>query len=431
MNRLSVLALFFALGGCGFANSIASSSKDVEMFEGPEIRRIVTKYDNALSCIGDFVPGSLFFAVGDINDATGKESYAESGSGKMVTQGAGEMIQTALFTSGVRVLNRRDPSIAATEHNWGIRPIESQVPVDLYITGSINSLDFIPGAGAQVEIMGVGPRARQNRLLVGMDLSMTDTATGEVIANVAVQKQLVGEEIGFAVGRFFDTGVFNNALVNINAGAMVRETMNFVLRQMLYYGTYQLIVQAIDGTDAKACNENLVQTIAEDLIWKDEAGRATFREIVAQVESRRPPSEAEIGEMRKEMSATAQEVELPPEVRKLANSITSQAARAISTADSIATASDVDTAQAALEKARLYLAFAVRDLRKAAEQGLSGAQGDAVATVVEQAIRAVNAGEVFVKSLRAKTEISEAATPQADDGKPNVPGGDPNDPPRP
>jgi hypothetical protein len=73
----------------------------------------------------------------------------------------------------------------------------------------------------------------------------------------------------------------------------------------------------------------------------------------------------------------------------------------------------------------------VRDLRKAAEQGLSGAQGDAVATVVEQAIRAVNAGEVFVKSLRAKTEISEAATPQADDGKPNVPGGDPNDPPRP
>ncbi|MBV7410604.1 hypothetical protein [Maritimibacter sp. DP1N21-5] len=133
-------ALFLAclsLSGCvGLDKAVAPADRDVGFPDGPPIRRLVTPYDNALTCAGGRVPDGLSFAVGAINDATGKETYADGGAGKMVTQGAGDMIQTALFTSGVRVLNRRDPSISATEHNWGIRDITSMEPANLYITGS-------------------------------------------------------------------------------------------------------------------------------------------------------------------------------------------------------------------------------------------------------------------------------------------------------
>lgn len=150
----SVVAL---LSGCAsLGQAVAPMDQDVFMVDGPPVRRVETAYDEALACIGNRAPRSLTFAVGAINDATGKESYADAGSGKMVTQGAGDMIQTALFNAGVQVVNRRDPAIAATEHNWGIRDITSMKPADLFITGSINSLDFIPGAGASVTVSGLG-----------------------------------------------------------------------------------------------------------------------------------------------------------------------------------------------------------------------------------------------------------------------------------
>ncbi len=372
--------------------------------DGPPIRRLVTPYDEALSCVGSRVPRALSFAVGAINDATGKESYADGGSGKMVTQGAGDMIQTALFNSGVRVVNRRDPSIAATEHNWGIRDIAAMSPADLFVTGSINSLDFIPGGGASVSVAGMGPYARQNRLLVGMDLALTNAITGEIVANVAVQKQLVGEEIGFAVGRFFGT-----RLVDASAGAMVREAMNMVLRQMLYYGAYQLLVQAHDAEAlARNCNEKLTSTIAEDLLWDDDVGRATFQGIVREVEAAKPVSEAEVVEMRTQMTASPP-LQMSAEARSLANNVTRQSARALGKFDEVVAAKTVPDANAAFEKGKLYLALAVRDLRAAAGVGLTGPEGDAVATLVEQAIRAAGAAEVALAALR-QTGASNAPT---------------------
>ena len=35
--------------------------------------------------------------------------------GKMVTQGAGDMVQSALFQAGVNLMNRRDPRIIESE----------------------------------------------------------------------------------------------------------------------------------------------------------------------------------------------------------------------------------------------------------------------------------------------------------------------------
>ena len=97
---------------------------------------------------------SITFSVGAILDQTGKEQLSDGGNGKFVTQGAGDIVQSALFRAGTTVLNRRDPRIMETEVKWGIRDGRRIVPTNFYITGSINSLDFLPGGGFDVKVAG-------------------------------------------------------------------------------------------------------------------------------------------------------------------------------------------------------------------------------------------------------------------------------------
>ena len=137
------------------------------------------------------------FGGRDLWDQTGKEQFSDGGNGKFVTQGAGDIVQSALFRAGTTVLNRRDPRIMETEVKWGIRDGRRIVPTNFYITGSINSLDFLPGAGFDVKVAGEGAQYRQHRILVGLDLSMTEANTGRVVANVPLQKQIFASEAGW------------------------------------------------------------------------------------------------------------------------------------------------------------------------------------------------------------------------------------------
>ncbi|WP_420395801.1 CsgG/HfaB family protein [Nioella sp.] len=178
-------------------------TRNVDLPEGPPVEEIVTIFDDALHCLRGHIPAGLTFAVGEVVDATGRESYSDGGAGRFISQGAGEMVQSSLFRSGAAVVNRRDPAIAVMETQWGIRDIQRQLPVNFYISGSINSLDFIPGGGASISVAGVGPSYRQSRILVGLDLSMTDALTGRIVASVPLQRQMFSREVGASVGRFF------------------------------------------------------------------------------------------------------------------------------------------------------------------------------------------------------------------------------------
>ena len=189
MVRSGLLALCIALVGCA-PGIVTSRSNNARLVEGPPIQDITTPFDTALSCLSGKIPANATFAVAAIADNTGKEQYADSGTGKMVTQGAGDMVQSALFQAGVRVVNRRDPNIPIAESNWGLRNMGDQTAADFFISGSINSLDYIPGGGASVKIAGVGPEFRQTRILIGMDLALTNSFNGEVIANIPLQKQI-------------------------------------------------------------------------------------------------------------------------------------------------------------------------------------------------------------------------------------------------
>ena len=244
------LFLGYFLTGC---TGMALSNKEpVSLVQGPPITDIFTPFDMALSCLKGQLRNDVSFSVGAILDQTGKDVVTNGGSGKMVTQGAGDMVQSALFQAGVSLLNRRDPRIIESEAKWGIRDPRQIKASDYYVTGSINSLDFIPGGGLDMQIGGVGPNYSQTRIMVGLDLSLTDTRSSKVVANVSLQKQIAAQDYGISAGRFA-----GHTLLNIQVGKGEREATNFALRQMLNLATFELLSQVIPPATFESCRTEI------------------------------------------------------------------------------------------------------------------------------------------------------------------------------
>lgn len=271
--------------------SIAPSDKDVKLVQGPQITDVKTPFDEALSCLSGKISPKVTFSVGAITDSTGKEQFTEGGTGKFITQGAGDIVQSALFNAGVNVLNRRDPRVLEAEVKWGIRTNNKIIPSKYFITGSINSLDFIPGAGFDAQIDGLGPRYRQYRILVGLDLSVTDSSTGRIVANSSIQKQIFADELGIGIGRFF-----GNVLVNLDASSMRREATSLAMRQMLNLATYDLLTQLMRADNYVACSEQIkdFHDVSLSKVWRQEissASKSKFDEKLNNDAQQKPNSE--------------------------------------------------------------------------------------------------------------------------------------------
>jgi curli biogenesis system outer membrane secretion channel CsgG len=417
--KISVLLAVASLASCGFiGEGLTKSSKNVDVPKGPPIEDIVTPFDEALICLKGLVPPQLAFSVGTISDNTGKEQYADSGSGKIVTQGAADIVQSALFMAGVKVVNRRDAAIAITETNWGIRNIKQQIPAAFFLTGSINSLDFIPGGGAQVEVVGVGPRFRENRILVGLDLSLTDTATGEVVSNVPMQKQIFSKEFGTNIGRFF-----GSSLVSIDAGAMQREALNYTLRQMLNYATFQLLGQVVSEKGYLICSSKIsaVDGTANSS-GISRSNRSVLALAVARDISPTPPQETS-APAAGPAAVPAPPNPIPEAAIRRGQQATSLAAQAIAKAVSVQNITELPQSTAMRDEAVQLLTGAIAALREAATMGLSGAEGDAVALVVEQAIVAVQTAQAYVQTLEKVAAGTTAPTnsPVLDGGPTTTP----------
>lgn len=237
-----MVSIALALSAC------APPGKEMKLRDGPPIEDVVTTIDDALACMDGRIAKNITFAVGAIPDATGKEQFNEGGTGKFVTQAAGDVVQSALFKTGVSIVNRRDPSIAVNEGQWGLRDIRSLAPANFFVTGSINTLDFLPGGGAYATVGGVGPRYRQNRILVGMDLFMTNAATGQVVAAISLNKQIYADELGLMAARVEGTTV-----IDFDLGVQRREAINFAMRQMLQLATFELLSQMMPAESYVEC----------------------------------------------------------------------------------------------------------------------------------------------------------------------------------
>lgn len=246
---IMVFSLLIVGSGCA---ATTPYKENMKMIEGPKaVSQITTPYDALLSCLSSTYLGKkASIGVGVVGDLTGKFSISDSGNGKFVTQAAGDIVQSALLQSKVvRVVNRRDSRVMKLEASFGGK--SDWIRSDYHITGSINSLDFLPGGGVDATVYGVGAKYRQHRMLIGMDLFLTDTKTSEVISHSSIFKQVVADEIGANVGRFF-----GNILVSVDIGERHREAVHFALRNMLKMAVYEMLADLYDA-DSKACNSIL------------------------------------------------------------------------------------------------------------------------------------------------------------------------------
>jgi curli biogenesis system outer membrane secretion channel CsgG len=230
-------------------------SKNIETSRGPAITDIVTPFDVALTCLDGIIAREAVFGVGRIPDNTGLRAET-AGSEFMITAGAGDIVQSALFKAGVTVVNRRDMGTSVMESQWGIRDLSTQRPAMFVITGSISSLDFVPASGFQVIIGGFGSRARMGRVIVGLDMTVTNTSTGVIVANVALTKQIVARETGFEAAR-----VINSLIVDLDLGLSEREALSFALREMLQFATFELLIQMMPVDKWQPCADDISPSI--------------------------------------------------------------------------------------------------------------------------------------------------------------------------
>lgn len=377
-----------------------ATSSNIELPKGPAIEDVVTPFDRALSCVRGKIEPSISFAVGQVIDATGKESYAEGGSGKMLSQGAGEMVQTALFRSGVTVVNRRDPNISVVETQWGIRDIKQLTPTNFYISGSINSLDFIPGGGIEADIAGIGAGYKQSRILIALDLSLTDAFSGTIVANVPLQKQIFTAETRFGGDKFFDS-----TLVGLSAGGMEREAVHFAMRQMLNFATLELLGQLMSDAAYFPCKAMVapVDGVGGGQDRRDDLSglliEAAQRNAQQPMKAITPAQSERVSELPKPPA------EITPALRKQMDRATQYAGRALVTAQAANKAKDLDEARSYGKESLQFLAVSMQSLKSAANLGLSGPEGDAVALLVEQAIKEVQVAQQSVRRREAESPL--------------------------
>ena len=350
------IALLAALSGC---TGIAPHDKNAKLVQGPPIADVQTPFDQALTCLNGKISPRLRFAVGIIPDLTGREQYNDGGAGKFVSQGAGEVVQSALFKAGVSLVNRRDQMVSTNEASWGIRTMRQQVPADFYVSGSINSLDFIPGGATYAVIGGIGPRYRQNRILIALDLSVTNATTGQIVANIPLQKQIFADEWGITGARFA-----GNTLVDADAGVQQREPLNFALRQVLYLATFELLTQLMPVRQYAECRSLIDDGAGEvtgpgttgEFIRKYEAAKARAEErrkqaleAVAAAEARE--AEAQDSETAEAAPAKPQPAAAPAASAAPASGTAAAGPASVSPATPVPAIADPDTPAQAVEAA--------------------------------------------------------------------------------
>ena len=405
-------ATALAVSGCSFSSgAVTPTDRNVTLPKGPPVEEIVTIFDSALTCLRGKIPATVSFGVGDVTDATGKESYADGATGKFVSQGAGEMVQSALFQAGAKVVNRRDAKISIMETQWGIRNLRDQTPVNFFISGTINSLDFIPGGGASLEVGGVGPRYRQNRILIGLDLALTDSFTGQVLASIPLQKQIFSREIGLSAGRFFA-----DTLVSLDVGGQQREAVHFVLRQMLNLGTFELLGLFVSEKTFAQCRADVAEFLGKD----DGVPNGSRKEIRAAMAN----SARLVAETKAAMAAAANpqqpqqkqaaarpnpaQAELA-RIDKMAETASLLAAKSIALSEEAKGEKDEKARTKKAAQALSLVQQAGKLLREAAKAGLKGAKGDAVAIVVQRALEMA----IEVNDLKPPEQLEEKPAPAA------------------
>lgn len=118
---------------------------------------------------------------------------------------------------------------------------------DFIVSGGINSLDFNKmSKGFEFTIDGVGLGHRGYEMQVGMDLTVTNTRTGEIIWVQGFKRTLYGAETKAGAFRIFD--VDGDRLVDINLGKETHGPVQMGLRWMADFAA-ATILNTINKSD--------------------------------------------------------------------------------------------------------------------------------------------------------------------------------------
>lgn len=270
---LVALGLLGALGACATMKVPVIAHGGVGPLNGPAVSDNRTPLDPSYVCYAhalrahNIPPAAV--AVGAVPDYTGKLSQFE---GSAVTQGGSLMVFSALSKLGdtVSVHERFDTRVTELELAYSDKQRlgdgrthevnGQQVPwvpyfggtiekSDVYIVGGITELNYnIRSGGAEARIGQTGPKARTFTLNVAVDLRLVDTSSLRVRSAVSVQKQIVGQEVGFEMFRFLSGA----DLVDINVGSKAQEPIQFAVRSAIEAATLKLLGD-YTGVDYAGC----------------------------------------------------------------------------------------------------------------------------------------------------------------------------------
>ena len=275
--RLTALLIAASLaGGCGSMRPVPND-QPIAPLAGPAPVRGSTQVDAALRCLAEHFPRDvdLRLSVNDLTDGTGATLSGDSLS-RALTQRPDVMMTIGLAKTGVRMVNRSSTGVAEWELRQAMQKYigdgrafvdpQTQKPVPYrpvlagallgsthYVSGALSELNW--NVSSQVAEAGVGGftiGARSYRISMAADLIVTRTRSTEIVIARSYSKQLVGQETGAGLFRFFDVGSGSSnwgpkEVFEFNVGKQANEPVQTAVRWMLETAAYD-IVSELTGT---------------------------------------------------------------------------------------------------------------------------------------------------------------------------------------
>lgn len=229
-------------------------------------REVVNPYQPALECLATQLTDeqrATSIGVGYLLDRTGRNSYSQdSAAGTFLGQGSDDMMMTSLAQTGMRVVGFNPAFRQALD--WQLAKVMAggqQISVtlpDIIVEGSFSSLDFGSSNVRELYIFGIGGGTRAYHLRYTMDIRATSMPGGrlpggEVLATLALEKDVFGRENRAGIASFFGGGG-DSTYVEFNIGTQRREMLQYSQRYMISRAAFGIVANLWNIT---ACDEIL------------------------------------------------------------------------------------------------------------------------------------------------------------------------------
>ena len=182
-------------------------------------------------------------AVYSVEDKTGQY---QTGGSRVVTQGATEMLITALQRSRqFKILDRvrfgdfmNEQNLKTNKRiNQGDGPsIGGMTGANYVLSGAITEYQVDQNtSGIGLKIAGKGGSQKYARASCAIDLRLTDTTSGEVVWAKSLKSEIIGKKVGFQIFSFIGENV-----VEFETGKGKQQVINLVVRTLLEEAVYEL-----------------------------------------------------------------------------------------------------------------------------------------------------------------------------------------------